>query len=73
MCIRDRHRINGIIEGLEDRISGLIDEIDSHKKEMARLSKAITLVTVKAVSYTHLSTRDASGIPCAPGKKPVFW
>lgn len=43
------HRINGIIEGLEDRISGLIDEIDSHKKEMARLSKAITLVTVKGL------------------------
>ena len=47
MCIRDR--INGIIEGLEDRISGLIDEIDSHKKEMTRLSKAITLVTVKGL------------------------
>ena len=43
------HRINSIIEGLEDRISELTGAIDSHKKEMARLSKAITLVTVKGL------------------------
>ena len=40
------NRINSIIDSLEDKIIVLVEEISTHKKEMTRLAKAITLVTV---------------------------
>lgn len=43
------HRINYIIDNLEDKIAVLINEINLHKKEMTRLAKAITLVTAKGL------------------------
>ena len=43
------HRINYIIDNLEDKIAVLINEINLYKKEMTRLAKAITLVTAKGL------------------------
>ncbi len=42
-------RISCIIDNLEDKITGLVDEVDLYKKEMTRLAKAITMVTIKGL------------------------
>lgn len=49
------NRITSIIDNLNSKIENYLDEINTHKKEMTRLAKAITLVTSKGLIEQYQS------------------